>query len=63
MSDPRVLRWLRTIDEKLDMVLTGHGERLTKLEAVQAEHVKTLADHGRLIRWLCKKAEARRAPK
>jgi hypothetical protein len=61
-SDPllkRTLRYVRSIDEKLDLVLTGHGERIDKLETVQAKHEKTLADHRRLIRWLCKKVERR----
>lgn len=53
----RSMRLLKTIDEKLDMALTGHGERITNLETVTAKHEKTLADHGRLIRWLCKKVE------
>ena len=53
----RTLRYVKNIDEKLDIVITGHDERLTKLETVQVEHEKTLAKHGRLIRWLCKKVE------
>lgn len=53
----RSVRLLKTIDEKLDLALTGHGERLTAVEGRVGKLEKVQDDHGRLIRWLCKKVE------
>lgn len=66
MSDPRVLAYLKRIDTKLDAVTASHRADMAEVDAEQEEqngrldgHDKKLANHERLIRWLCRKVERR----
>lgn len=53
----RAMRLLRSMDEKLDVALSGHGERLDKLEKGQAEHEARLTTVERTLRWVVGKIE------
>jgi hypothetical protein len=54
------MRFLRVIDEKLDVVISGHGERLQKLEAGHADHEARLTTIEQAVKWLSGKLTGRK---
>jgi len=54
----RVMRLLKTINEKLDLAITGHGDRIQKLETGHADHESRLTTVERTLRWVVGKIES-----
>lgn len=52
---PRVMRKLGVIEEKLDLAITGYGERLDKLESGHADHQTKISKLQQNMRWVFRK--------
>lgn len=53
----RIMRLLQTMNEKLDVAISGHGGRIQKLEAGHVDHETRLSTLERTVKWVVGKIE------
>lgn len=56
----RSMALLRTINEKLDLAITGHGHRIQRLESADADKETRLSTLEQTVKWLVRKIESRK---